>query len=217
MTTHIRLGPALSLAIKFTYYKITSVVVLSVAFWAVSLAVVTVGPAILALSETIRTLPSGNPSEREVLRTFLRSVRKNRRRGLPITALVVFVPLVTGAYLALALEGGSVPALLGAAVGVYLCLCSLFVSLRVATITVDHRSWGLRRSVGYLPETVGRAFDVAVLYTCLLALSVAVAVSFPPILVLLAPGFLVVFEGVLYDELEANDPSRYKTSLARRT
>ncbi|MCU4975059.1 DUF624 domain-containing protein [Halobacteria archaeon AArc-m2/3/4] len=201
---------------KFLYYKITSIVLLSVAFWLVSLPLVTIGPALIALSETIRTVASDDLSELGALETFFRSVRRNLVSGLPLSAVLVLVPLGTIFYLQLALEGMSGYATLGTIIGIYLCFCCLFFSVRLASISVQHRSWGLSRSFEHAIDTTLDTLDVSVLSACLFAVVLVVSVLFPPLLLLLTPGFFVIFESVLYETIAGKEPSRYHEYLGTR-
>ncbi|QIO24433.1 DUF624 domain-containing protein [Haloarcula sp. JP-L23] len=207
MTDRPRLNPTGALAAfgRATYSDIVSVVLLSVAFWVVSLPVVTLGPAILALVAAMTEGVTGRTAgrkvtERDRLRRFRQTFTGEFRRGLPLGVLLVAVVVTTLWYAQLAVSTGNGALLVGTLVGLYGIVLAVVVVFRAATLLVREGApsarlalWDAAKHALSTPSfTVLQASFAALLGVICIGLGIAVLV--------LLPGLLAVLEVVAYEE-----------------
>lgn len=204
---------SLVVAVKFTYRQIVLLVLLSLAFWLVSVLLVTAGAAVIALFETIRVVPEEHRSELSLLKEYFRSVRRNLVAGLPLSVLVVIPPIATLLYLDLALAETSGPLLIAGLLSAYVTLVAFFLAFRVANVrSLDGRSNGR--------AAFRRAIDVSsthphfsVLHSCLIVAAASLTIVLPPFVLLLFPGFVAVLEIVMFEEASNAEESPIRRYL----
>ncbi|WP_254546647.1 YesL family protein [Halomarina pelagica] len=213
-----RLDPAAALAAfgRAVYSDLVSIVVLSVLFSLVSLPLVTIGAATIALVETLTDVVSGElegggVSERDRVVHFLETFRANVRRGLPLSVLLLAVVVVTGIYSTIALAARDASFLLGAVVGLYATVIAAALCLRTASLLVrapaDRRPAmraALHDAAYHLLETPSFSVLVLVFASVLIALCVALQVA----VVLLLPGLLGLLEVVSFEETSGEGARR---------
>ncbi|WP_143085753.1 hypothetical protein [Halogranum rubrum] len=213
MSSHsgiMRVDPLATLAAfgRVAYSELVTIVILSVLFTLVSLPVVTVGSALLALvrvlTDSVTGEVTGNPiSERARAAAFLTATRQNVKRGLPLSGLLVVVGVVTTIYLSAASATRDAAFLLGSLAGLYALIIAVVWTLRAATLVVrapeeqKPSTWGALRNAAYhLIETP--SFTVLHLVcaavVCLLCVAVQIGV------VLLLPGLLALLEVTTFEE-----------------
>lgn len=198
---------------KVGYQEITSVIVISAVFWLLTIPVVTIGAALLALFEVMGAIYNdGTPStEQARIKQFVRSVRRNLVKGIPLTLLVLFILVNTGWYFLIAVSERGSYLVIGGLVGIYACLLVLMFSSRVANIMIsDGIDWGPAiRQAGASWRTRPH---YTVLQVSIAAIAVIASIAFPIALLLLLPGGLALFELIFYDEMSGTNP---RTVLAR--
>lgn len=185
---------------KFTYRQMVLLVLLSVTFWIVSVLVVTVGGAMIALFETVRRVPEENRSELSFLKTYVREVRRNFRTGLPLSVIAVGVPLATFMHLNIGITQQSGYYLPAGLLGIYITLVTLLLTLRTANVLSTDDTTSLKTAFT-------RAFDVSsdhphfsVLHACVFVGLFVFSIVIPAFILFLFPGFVVVLEILLYEE-----------------
>lgn len=206
---------ALVVTAKFTYRQIVLLVLLSVAFWLVSAFVVTIGAAMIAMFRTVRKVPEENRSDLGFLAEFVREVPRNVATGLPLTALVVGVPLATALYLSIGLAQRSQYFVLAGLLGIYITLIALLLAFRTANV-LSFEEGGVRAAVVRAIDVSSAHPHFSVLHACLVVGVLAVSVVLPAFVVLLFPGFVVVLEILLYEEASDSKDSpirRYLSTL----
>lgn len=198
---------------KVGYREITSILALSVVFWLSLIPVVTIGAGLLALVDVMGGIYRGDTprGERERLRRFTRSVCGNLVRGLPLSALVLFVFSNTVAYFLILLSGQATSYLIGGLVGVYACLLAIMIALRISNVMMrrgtDWRTAARRAARSWTDNA-----HFTVLQLAIAALALVVSLLLPVSVLLVLPAGLALFELVFYEELTGTDP---RTVLAR--
>lgn len=215
MAANPSIRSAVVTATKFSYYELVSIVLLSVAFWIASAFVVTIGGALIALFETIGSIPETNESARDRLRSFARSVRDNFIVGLPLSALFLSTGVVTLLYFWIGLQHQEPSFVLGGLLGVYALLAALFLSLRIAHLmAVESSSFSTAAVAGV--TTAGRNYSFTTVHVCFLVVLLVVVVPLPLALFLLLPGYFAVLEALMHEEIVQPDRSDYRTYLRTR-
>jgi uncharacterized membrane protein YesL len=204
---------SLGVVVKFTYRQIVLLVLLSLAFWLVSIPLLTAGSATVALFETIRVVPEERRSELSLLKEYFRSVRRNLAWGLPISVLVVVPPIATLLYFDLALAESSGPLLLAGLLSAYVTLVALFLALRVANVRSlegpSSRRAAFRRAI----DVSSTHPHFSVLHTCLIVAAASLTIVLPPFVLLLFPGFVAVMEIVMFEEASNAEESPIRRYL----
>lgn len=204
---------SLVIAVKFTYRQIVLLVLLSLSFWLVSVFLVPAGAAVIALFETIRTVPEENRSDLSRLKTYFRSVRRNLIAGLALSVLMVIPPAATFLYFNLAFAQLSGYLFLAGLLCAYVSLVMFFLVFRAANVRSLDENLGTK-------TTFRRAFDVsnahphfAVLHSCLIVATATLTIVLPPFILLLFPGFVAVLEIVMYEEASKAEESPIRRYL----
>lgn len=205
---------SLVVAVKFTYRQIVLLVLCSLAFPLLSVLLLPAGAAVLALFETIRTVPEDHRSDLSRLRTYFRSVRRNLVAGLPLSVLLIIPPAAALLYFNLALAELSGYLFLAGVVCAYLSIVALFLVFRVANVRSLAPEAGtkaaFRRAVG-----VSSAHPhFAVLHSCLIVAAATLTVVLPPFVFLLFPGFVAVLEIAMYEEVAETEESPLRRYLS---
>jgi hypothetical protein len=201
-----RLDPTAAFAAfgRVAYGDAVSVVLLSLCFVLVSLPVITLGPAALALVDVVTGVVAdetrgAKTTERERLRRFAEGVRANVVPGAALSVLLVGAVAAEAAYLSLALSTGRGLFLVGAAVGMYVLLLAVVLSLRAGSFLArgapSLRAAG-RDAALHLAETPSFTVLYAFVVGVLVLVCAAVGVAVP----LLLPGLLAVLEVVAFEE-----------------
>ncbi|MCH7661646.1 MAG: DUF624 domain-containing protein [Euryarchaeota archaeon] len=204
---------SLIVAVKFTYRQIVLLVLLSLSFWLVSVFLIPIGAAVIALFETIRTVPEENRSDLSRLKTYFRSVRRNLVAGLPLSVLMIVPPVATLLYFNLAFTQLSSYLFLAGLLCAYVSLVMFFLVFRAANVRSLDENLGTK-------TTFRRAFDVsnahphfAVLHSCLIVATATLTIVLPPFILLLFPGFVAVLEIVMYEEASKAEESPLRRYL----
>lgn len=204
---------SLVIAVKFTYRQIVLLVLLSLSFWLVSVFLVPAGAAVIALFETIRTVPEENRSDLSRLKTYFRSVRRNLIAGLALSVLMVIPPAATFLYFNLAFAQLSGYLFLAGLLCAYVSLVVFFLVFRAANARSLDETLGVKAAFR-------RAFDVssthphfAVLHSCLIVATATLSIVLPPFVLLLFPGFVAVLEIVMYEEASKAEESPIRRYL----
>lgn len=206
-----QLNPMAALAAfgRAAYSDLVSIVILSVLASLAVIPLITIGAAIVALVETLTETIAGElagegVSERQRALRFVRAVRANLWRGLPLSALIVAVIGSTGVYLLIATAVGSTGFLLGAAVGLYAVFCTIALSLRTASLLVrmpEEQTQSMfatvRDAAYHLLETPSFTVLAIVFMVVLVALSVTLRIA----VVILLPGLLALLEVIVFEEM----------------
>lgn len=208
---------AFLVAVKFLYYEMVSVIALSALFWLVSIPVLTLGGSLLALFETVSAIYSGSGPRQEVprIRYFLRAARRNIKRGLPLTAGLLFVPFNTYWYFQIGLSSQHDQMyLLGGIAGLYLFLIVVVFVLRTANVATRTGS-ELREAVELAARSFARRPYFAIFHTSAAVLAMLGGLFFLIALLFVVPASLALFEIVSYEEMTGGNPGvalkRYAT------
>ncbi|MFC7192996.1 hypothetical protein ACFQL7_26565 [Halocatena marina] len=180
---------------------------MSVLFVLGSLPVVTTGASLMALSEALTTVVTGEnrggpTSERERVSLFVSSFRESLVRGLPYTTAILVVALVTSVY-GVAFVSAQTPTLfLGSLIGLYAVVIVPVWLLRAASVTVRSPATpGFRAS---MKEGISIALErpyFSVLQLTIVGLLGLLSTFFPALAVVFAPGAITVLEVISYEEL----------------
>lgn len=198
--------------LKVGYYEITSIIVLSGLFWLFVAPLFTIGAALLALFDVIEGIYENSVprTERGRIRYFVSSFRANIRRGLPLSAIILFIFANTAWYFAIVSSGRARYYVVGGLAGIYACLLVVLFSLRVAYIAVhsdaDWRTAARRAGLSWTSNGSFTALQILITTFGILA-----SIAFP-ISLLLLPSGLALLELVFYLETTGTDP---RTVLAR--
>lgn len=189
---------------RAAYGDAFSVVLLSLCFVVVSLPLLTVGPALLALldvmTDAVTAKMEGRKStERERIRRFFGRFRENLGVGAILSILLLGAVAAEATYLSLALSTGRGSFLVGAAVGAYVLLLGVVLCLRTGSLLArgapSLRAAG-RDAALHLVETPSFTVLYAFLVGAVALVCGAVGVAVP----LLLPGLLAVLEVVAFEE-----------------
>lgn len=199
--------------LKVGYHEITSILVLSGVFWLSLIPVVTIGAALLALSDVVGGIyRKGTPrSEWDRIRRFTRSFRENLVPGLPLSVFVLFVFSNTVAYFLILLSDRAPYYLIGGLIGVYACILATMIAFRVSHIMVCREAgWRIaaRRAVRSWKDHA----HFTVLQLAIIAPVLVISLLLPVSILLVLPAGLSLFELVFYKELTGTDP---RTALVR--
>lgn len=190
---------------RIAYSDLMTLVIVSVLATILSLPLITIGAALLALVETITTVVTGEgrggpTKERQRVRCFLESFRANLRYGVPYS-IVLAGTLVTAGYYALGSTSGSGLFLIGALLGLYVIVITLAWLLRTASIAIRASN-----SVSFIDAAREGAYLGLEYpwYTALQLVTVGgillIVFLFPPAYVLLVPGLLALLEVITFEE-----------------
>jgi uncharacterized membrane protein YesL len=191
---------SLVVAVKFTYRQIVLLVLLSLSFWLVSFFLVPVGAAIIALFETIRTVPEEHRSDLSRLKTYFRSVQRNLVVGLPLSALMVVPPVATVLYFNLAFTQLSGYLFLAGLLCAYVSLVVFFLVFRAANARSLEETLSVKAALWRAIDVSSSHPHFAVLHSCLIVATATLTIVLPPFVLLLFPGFVAVLEIVMYEE-----------------
>ncbi|MEM4781084.1 MAG: DUF624 domain-containing protein [Halalkalicoccus sp.] len=205
---------SLVVAVKFTYRQIVLLASLSLAFSLLSVLLVPAGAAVLALFETIRTVPEDHRSDLARLKSYFRSVRRNLVSGLPLSVLLVVPPLATLLYFDLALARLSGYLFLAGLLCAYLSLVAFFLVFRVANVRSLDRGLGTKAAFRRALDVSSAHPHFAVLHSCLVVAAATLTVVLPPFVFLLFPGFVAVLEIVMYEEAAETEESPLRKYLS---
>lgn len=205
---------SLVVAVKFTYRQIGLLVLLSLAFSVLSLLLAPAGAAVLALFETIRTVPEDHRSDLSRLRSYFHSVRRNLVAGLPLSLLLVVPPLATLLYVNLALAELSGYLLLAGLLCAYLSLVAFFLAFRVANVRSLELGIGTNAAFRRAVDVSSAHPHFAVLHSCLIVAAATLTVVLPPFVFLLFPGFVAVLEIAMYEEAAETEESPLRRYLS---
>ncbi|MFC4357663.1 hypothetical protein ACFO0N_06835 [Halobium salinum] len=201
---------------RAAYDELVTVVVLSLLFSLAAVPVVPVGAAIIALVGTLTgavgdELDGRKGSERQRGAAFLREVRRQLRRGLPLTGVTVGTVAVTAVYYLLGVGTRSGTFLLGATIGLYAVVLATVVALRASSLIArappDRQPSGgraLRDAAYHLLDTPSFSVLVAVFAAIVSGLCLATGVG----VVLLLPGLLGLLEVVAFEEVSGAGADR---------
>lgn len=204
---------SLVVAVKFTYRQIVLLVLCSLAFSLLSVLLIPAGAAVIALFETIRTVPDEHRSDLSRLKTYFRSVRRNLVAGLPLSVLLVVPPLATLLYLNLALAELSGYLLLAGLLCAYVSLVAFFLVFRVANVRSLDPELGTRTAFRRAVDVSSAHPHFAVLHSCLIVATATLTVVLPPFVFLLFPGFVAVLEIAMYEEAAEAEESPIRRYL----
>lgn len=198
--------------LRVLYAELVTIVVTSVLATVASLAVVTLGPALLAAVEVLTTIVTRRdtgapPSERERAALFVDAFRRNLRAGLPFGLLLAAVGVVTGAYYAAGVARGDGGLLLLSLVGAYGLLAALALTLRVGSFRARSAPPPAREAVRLAGRSFASHWSYTVLYLVALGGVLLVAGYARIVVPLLLPGALAAFEVVAYEAV-AGDGAR---------
>lgn len=199
---------ALSAFVRISYSDLVTVITTSLLTTLAALPVVTIGAGILALVDTLTTIITAEGrgeaphTERARLRYYVASFRRNLRRGIPYSLVLVSVGLATASYVAIAFSTGSTPFLVGGVVGLYAVVLTTMWVFRAASVTVrspEHPGFKTAMSEAWyhlleeLSYTALQAIGIATLVLATGFLRIAVP--------LLLAGLVGVLEVVSYEEV----------------
>ena len=199
--------------VKLGYYEMTSIVALSVLFWLVSLPLLSVGGAILALFDVLSSVYTGTgpTGERDRMSSYLQSVRRNVIRGLPLSGVILFVVFNTYWYFAIGLWGRATQFLLGGIFSVYVILIGIVSMLRL--VNIERQTEVAPRQAIRLTATSWRQHThFMILQSSVVGVIMGISVVFPAAVLCILPAGLTLFEVAAYEELTGTDPG---TMLAR--
>lgn len=195
---------------RVLYTDIVSVVVLSLLFSFSALFVVTLGAGLLALTETMTAIVTGEnrggpETERERVALFWSSFRRHLVTGLPISAVVLITVVTIGLYSQLTLSGESPVFVLGLLLGLYAAVIVPVWLFRTASVLV-------RAPVENAPRFRDAARDAAYLcldwpsFTVLHLVAVAglwilTAGTFVITVPILLVGMLALLEVIVFEEI----------------
>lgn len=192
---------------RAVYSDLVTVVTTSLAFVVVSLPLVTVGAALLALVDTWTTIitqrDTGAPvTERGRLSFFGRSVVSHFRAGIPYSVVLLTVTALTTLYALVGLQQQSGVFVLAAGVGVYVVIGVTMWCLRAASIHVrTDPSPSLRDAFEQAGLMLLDRPYFAVLIATLAAVVVILATLLRVAVPLLVPTTLAIVEVVSFEEL----------------
>lgn len=190
---------------RIAYSDLLTLAIASVLATIVSLPLVSIGAAILALVETVTVVVTGEgrggpTTERQRIRLFFESFRENLRRGLPYSVALLGTVVAAG-YYALGSTGGSGLFLIGALLGLYAIVIVLAWLLRIASVAIRSSDEPSFLEAAREGAYIGLEYPW---YTALQLVTVGVilliAFPFPPAYVLLVPGLLALLEVVAFEE-----------------
>lgn len=126
---------------RVAYSDLATVVLVSLSVTVVSVPVVSLGAAVLAATETMTAVVTGEGRggpihERDRLTLFVDSFRDNLRRGLPFTAVLLAVVGTATAYARIASVTRIGTFYLGALAGVYAVVIAVAWCFRAASVIV---------------------------------------------------------------------------------
>lgn len=169
--------------------------------------------AVLALFETIRTVPEEHRSDLSFLMEYFRSVRRNLVSGLPLSMLMIVPPTATLLYLNLALMQTSGYFLLAGFLSAYVTLVVFFLVFRVANVRSFEEQSNTRTAFRRAIDVSSAHPHFSVLHACLIVATAALTIVLPPFILLLFPGFTAVLEIVLYEEASKAEESPIRRYL----
>lgn len=221
MSQEVTPGTVLKAAARVVYADLVTVVATSLAFVLVSVPLVTVGAAVLALVETWTTVvthrDTGAPvTERGRLELFWRSFRRHLRAGVPYSVLLVAVVGLTVVYAVVGLTQQSGLFVLAAVVGGYLVVgvtlwCLRAASIQVRTDPTPPTRPAFERAGVTLLDRPYFAVLVATLVATLVVVGAVVRVAVP----LLLPAVLAVVEVVAFEELAGDGAAAVRETYRR--
>jgi uncharacterized membrane protein YesL len=198
--------------VRILYRDIVTVLVLSLAWTLGSVPVVTLGPATLALCETMTRVVTDRSedrlvNERDRLRAFGAAFRRYVLRGVPLSALLVALFLSVWFHGRIYTVSGEWLFSVSTLVGLYFLVVGIAWTMRAASLLV-------RAPSGNQPGLARAFLDGAELalehphYTVLQLLTVGAALvlaSLQPVaLLVLLPGTVAVVEVVAFEEIVNN-------------
>ncbi len=191
---------------RVTFSDLLTIVWVSVLFAVLSLPLVTLGAAMLAAVETLTAVITGEgrggpTTERERIRLFAGSFRRNLSQGLPYSVVTVLVVATMLFYILTASADETGVLFFGALVGLYAVVICFAWLLRAGSITIRST-----QSVGFVDaahEAAYQAFNYpwyAAIQLITVGVILLVAFVVPPAYVLVVPGLLVVLDVVTFEE-----------------
>jgi len=200
---------------RVAYSDLVTILTLSVLTALSAVPVVTFGPALIALVDTITAVVLGEgrggpTTERARVRLYLTSLREHFRAGVPFSIILAGTVGATLAYVDIATATLSAGFLVGALLGLYAIVIGLVWTLRAASVIV--------RSDGDRPGTLaaliegGRIGLLDPTYTALHVIVAATLMMAASWLVIAVPlvlfGLLAVLEVVAFEELTGDGAIR---------
>lgn len=223
MSKEVSPGSVFRAAGRVVYGDLVTIVATSLAFVVVSLPVVTLGAALLALVETWTVIVTGRDtgapvSERGRLALFWRSFRGHLRTGLPYSVLLVAVTGLTVVYAVVGLTQQSGLYVLAAAVGGYVIVgvtlwCLRAASIQIRTEPTPPTRLAFERAGVMLLDRPYFAVLVATLVATLVVVGAMLRVAVP----LLLPAVLAVVEVVAFEELAGDGAASVRETYRRET
>ena len=221
MSAGVRPGTVVTTVGRVVYTDLLTVVVTSLLFVVVSLPVVSLGAALLALVETwtvvvTRRDSGAPPSERGRARLFIAAFRRHLVAGLPYSFVLSTVVGLTALYYAVGIMRGSSPFLLATLVGLYAVVIATVWSLRAASFRVRaDPPLGVRRAVG----RTGRTFVDHPYFSVLVAAAIGgvllVATAVRVVIALVLPGALAIIEIVAFEEIAGDGAAAVRSTYRR--
>lgn len=208
------LRSAVIVATKFSYREIVSIASLSVSFWLASVPLLTLGSALIALFDTVDSIPDMTETDRSRPRSFFSSVRRYFWIGIPLSVTLIATWMITGLYFWISITNRSLFFAIGGICGLYISLGVVFVSFRVSNVIATTGS-GLRVAVVESIESIQKNYSFAVLHLFLMTTLLFLSVVLPGALLVVFPGFLTVLEILMYREVVPHENPKYQDHLER--